>query len=123
MPNENAMKNLNGENSDSLDSGTVDPRTIDPINDQSGAPREIRPNDKVGRTLGTSTGEEEHAFVGGGWQGSDDDTSTAASDNEAHVKPADEEDPTGRAFGGGIAPGAGGVADLMGRPVEGAKEW
>lgn len=32
--------------------------------------------------MGTATGEEEHAVVGGGWQGTDDATSTAPADYE-----------------------------------------
>ncbi len=34
----------------------------------------------VGQTMGTSTGEDEFNVVGGGWEGTDDATSTAPSD-------------------------------------------
>lgn len=87
--------------------------------------------EELSRTEGAMTGEEDLDTVAGGWEGTDDATSTAPSDlgpqatarrNEENA--LDPDAPIGRAFGGGIA-GAdeGGVADLTGSPVEESRDW
>jgi len=112
-----------------------DYRTV-PVNDYSGVPREIVINENdihLGQTEGTSTGEDENAVEAGGWAGTDDATSTAASDQSysGEVDPnihavglhPEKEDPTGRAYGGGLDPDGGGVVDLTGSPVEESRDW
>ena len=46
----------------------------------------------LAKTLGSATGETEHATVAGGWAGTDDDTSTAPSDRLG-IPPNTEEIP------------------------------
>jgi hypothetical protein len=100
---------------------------FDPENDESIQPRSI------GQMMGSGTGEEENEIVAGGWQGTDDATSTAPSDlgvdapKVTHLHAIGEdlenEDPTGRAYAGGLDPEEGGVSDLAGRPVEESRNW
>lgn len=50
------------------------------INDYSKLPPSVLRKVDLESTLGTSTGENENAIVAGGWEGTDDATSTAPSD-------------------------------------------
>ena len=47
-------------------------------------------NNNLSRTEGSSTGEEENAIEAGGWEGTDDATSTAPSDLMSWKKPESE---------------------------------
>lgn len=105
----------------------------DPVNDYSRAPQEVDlSNEGIGNTMGSATGEDENGLIAGGWQGTDDATSTAPSDvafdvpqkpmNHAIGEDADE-DPTGRAYGGGLNPEDGGVADLTGKAIGESRNW
>ena len=81
----------------------------------------------VGGVMGGETGEEDRDPVPGGWEGTDDATSTAPSDLSTTDldKDAVERDPDevmGRAYAGGIGNG-GGVTDIKGSPVEESRDW
>lgn len=105
-----------------------------PLNDYSALPPPVTVNEDIASTLGTPTGEDEFAIEAGGWQGTDDATSTAPSDvglrasqtpdqeNEV-LQNLDDTDPTGRAYGGGLDAGDGGIADITGKPVEESRDW
>ena len=85
-------------------------------------------SETLGEVMGTSTGEEDRDSVPGGWEGTDDATSTAPSDLTPETRDSEEaeEDPDaelGRAYGGGLAKNSGGIADLMGAPVEESRDW
>jgi len=109
----------------------LDEESTDPVNDYSSAPKEVSFADQdVRSTLGSSTGDEENALQAGGWEGTDDATSTAPSDFARPPAPvvhgigeSENEDPTGRAYAGGLDPEDGGVVDLAGRPVEEGRDW
>lgn len=108
------------------------PKTSDSVNDYSSAPPEVRFSENgIGKTLGSTTGEEENAIMAGGWEGTDDATSTAPSDQAVPPAPVVHaigeeltgEDPNGRAYAGGLNPDDGGIVDLAGRPVEESRDW
>jgi hypothetical protein len=79
-------------------------------------------------TVGSATGEEDHDTVPGGWEGTDDATSTAPSDIFPPKRMTgddvdDGEMSTGRAFAGGIGGKDGGVVDIKGTPIEESRDW
>ncbi len=105
----------------------------DPVNDYSRSPGEVE-TPKLADTLGSATGEDEHAIMAGGWAGTDDATSTAPSDmafmgperptnHSSGTEDVEVEDPTGRADAGGFGPDEGGVADFTGAPVGESRDW
>ncbi len=83
----------------------------------------------LSHTVGGETGEEDRDTVPGGWEGTDDATSTAPSDLFPPV-PLPKQDeykesdfPSGRAFAGGIGEWDGGVTDIKGTPIEESRDW
>ena len=100
----------------------------EPLNDYSSAPEAISINDNLDKTMGSSTGETEHATQAGGWAGTDDSTSTAPSDVQRSYdlenkwsleERIEAENSTRRAYGRGIdgandtAEGAGGLEEAV----------
>jgi len=84
----------------------------------------------VGEVLGSATGEEDRDPVPGGWEGTDDATSTAPSDLSEDPLRANRElgeiDPdevNGRGYGGGLGESDGGIVDIKGSPVEDSRDW
>jgi hypothetical protein len=91
-------------------------------------------SETLGQVMGTQTGEEDRDTVAGGWQGTDDATSTAPSDmpdlaaslGEDSQRLSEEEEADsvlGRASAGGMHHIPGGVTDIRGTPVEESKDW
>jgi hypothetical protein len=95
-------------------------------------PRRTR-RDDLGEIRGGSTGEADQDIVPGGWEGTDDATSTAPSDlspelqamaeNGRSVESEDPDFPIGRGYGGGIGRGDGGITDIKGTPAEESRNW
>jgi hypothetical protein len=79
--------------------------------------------DELGEIVGTSTGEGDRDVIPGGWEGTDDATSTAPSDLSQPPRPGRTQASIGNAFGGGFAHAAGGICDLSGSPVEESRDW
>lgn len=86
----------------------------------------------VGELMGSSTGEEdgEGDTVPGGWQGTDDATSTAPGDlgggrDLKHTNAGHPDAAMGRGYAGGVGDfeGAGGVTDIKGSPAEESRDW
>lgn len=82
---------------------------------------------QLGETEGTATGEPTHEVLAGGWEGTDDATSTAPSDFESvpDLRHTDDHGPdavTGRAFGGGNLQ-ADTITDIKGTPAEESRDW
>ncbi len=93
------------------------------------APLEL--GDELGEIVGSATGEADHDVIAGGWEGTDDATSTSPCDmvnpNPQSRFDANEEEfrdaGLGRASGGGMALDEGGVSDIKGTPVEDSRNW
>lgn len=91
-------------------------------------PHEIEtPESSLGETEGSATGEPTHEVLAGGWEGTDDATSTAPSDfafvpDLRHTDDHGPEAVTGRAFGGGILQ-EDAITDIKGTPVEESRDW
>ncbi len=87
--------------------------------------------DDLGEIRGGQTGEADGDTVPGGWEGSDDATSTAPSDlspqpfrNAAGILEEESADASiGRAYGGGLGSEDGGITDIKGTPIEGSRDW
>ena len=107
----------------------------DSVNDYSSAPQEVDvKNEGIGNTMGSATGEDENAMQAGGWAGTDDANSTAPSDvafdkpqkpmnHSLGLEGVEQEDPTGRAYGGGLNPEEGGVTDITGKAIGESRDW
>ena len=83
---------------------------------------------RLGNIIGMSTGEEEgYETVPGGWEGTDDATSTAPSDlmpqPDLDDLTSDPDASLGRGYGGGIGHADGAISDLKGTPVEDSRDW
>jgi len=88
--------------------------------------------DELGQIVGSATGEADHDVLPGGWEGTDDATSTSPSDI-VNPNPRDNWDDAdneefqdavvGRAAGGGMGRNEGGVSDIKGTPVEDSRNW
>jgi len=69
--------------------------------------------------IGSSTGEADRDVIAGGWEGTDDATSTAPSDLAHSNRRNRDEDPfTGQAFSDGA-----GISDIEGHPAESSRDW
>ncbi len=88
--------------------------------------------DELGEIVGSATGEFDHDVIPGGWEGTDDATSTSPSDLANPQSPQFREDldsaefqdaVIGRAAGGGLGRNEGGVSDIKGSPVEDSRNW
>lgn len=82
----------------------------------------------LGEMVGTSTGEAPEDVLAGGWQGTDDATSTAPSDvgGSADMKHSDDHGPEavlGRAFAGGAMDDETPITDIKGTPAEESRDW
>lgn len=105
----------------------TDPRDLTDYTgpDDRPADKRLSHGQELSDVVGTSTGEGDREVAPGGWEGTDDATSTAISDLSEIPEPKmDEPDAAiGRAFGGGIGEDAGGVTDIKGTPVDGTRDW
>lgn len=82
----------------------------------------------LGEVVGTSTGEATEDVLAGGWQGTDDATSTAPSDigggtNLKHTDDHGAEPVLGRAFAGGALEEEGPISDIKGTPAGESRDW
>mgnify|MGYP000340704880 CR=1 FL=1 len=85
----------------------------------------------LGEIVGGQSGEADQDTVPGGWQGTDDATSTAPSDippvrlsaDETFSSEEEADRVLGRAAGGGMLDTTEAVTDIKGTPVEESKDW
>lgn len=105
-------------------------RVLEPGRARRDIAEEIRTHDEgheLGGILGSSTGEEDHEVIPGGWEGTDDATSTSPSDlcqiPERDFGKEDGSGVTGRASAGGLGRDVGGVSDIKGTPAEDSRNW